>query len=168
MTFYFVEVYICKDQSYSPRPSYELKVTYHNSMYIFGIENMTFQVYIGSWCKWSCREGGQCACEHMLDYTNNPEHILTLILHSFIRSLSNFIFCQIRPIFSILIFWSKLKNTGKNVKLALKYQTIKWWRFFFQHSLYFKSSLRKFFIKKYPWWYLIWLLTLVLTYFCPY
>ena len=27
-----------------------------------------------------------CACEHMFDYTNNPENILTLILHSFIRS----------------------------------------------------------------------------------
>ena len=23
--------------------------------------------------------GGQCACEPMLDYTNNPENILTLI-----------------------------------------------------------------------------------------
>ena len=40
--------------------------------------------------------GVQCACEHMLDYTNNPENILTLMLHSFIKSLSNFRFCQIR------------------------------------------------------------------------
>ena len=69
--------------------------------------------------------GGQCACEHMLDYTNNSENILTLILHPFIRSFLNFIFSQIRPIFSILIFWSKFKNAYKNVKFALKYQTIK-------------------------------------------
>ena len=75
--------------------------------------------------------GLACACEHMLDYLNNPENFLTLILHSFIKSLSNFIFCQIRPIFSILIFWSKLKNAGKNVKLALKCQTIKRRGFFF-------------------------------------
>ena len=69
--------------------------------------------------------GSACACEHMLDYINNPENILTLILQSFVRSLLNFIFCQIRPIFSILIFWSKFKNACKNVKLALKYKTIK-------------------------------------------
>ena len=73
MTFSFVEVYIYKDRLYSPTPSYKLKVTYYNRMYVCGIKDMTFQVYIRSWCKWSCREGaGQCACEHMLDYTNNP------------------------------------------------------------------------------------------------
>ena len=94
-------------------------------MYVYGINNMTFQVYIRSWRKLSCREGGQCTCEHMLEHAIDPENILTLILHSFIRSLLNFIFCQIRPIFSILIFWSKFKNAYKNVKLALK-----WWGFF--------------------------------------
>ena len=98
-------------------------------MYVYGIKIMTFQVYIRSRCKWSCGEGGQCACEHMLDYTNNSENILTLILHSFIRSLFNLIFFQIRPRFSILIFWSKFKNACKNVKFALKYQTIKLWGF---------------------------------------
>ena len=37
MTFYFVEVYIRKDQSYSPTPSYKLEVTYYNSMYVYYI-----------------------------------------------------------------------------------------------------------------------------------
>ena len=128
MTFYFVEVYICKDQSYSPRPSYELKVTYHNSMYVYGIENMTFQVYIRSWCKWSCRERGQCACEH------NPENILTLILHSFIRSLLDFIFCQIRPIFLILL---SCPNSKMRVNMWNWPWNIKLWNeeVFFQHPL---------------------------------
>ena len=61
--------------------------------------------------------GSACACEHMLDYINNPENILTLILHSFIRSLSNFRSCQIRPIFPIL-----------HIKLSTR-------RVFFQHPL---------------------------------
>ena len=43
--------------------------------------------------------GAACACEHRLDYTNILENILTLILHPFIRSLLDCIFCQIRPIF---------------------------------------------------------------------
>ena len=78
--------------------------------------------------------GSACACEHMLDYINNPENILTLILHSFIRSLSNFRSCQIRPIFPILLFWSKLKNACKYVKLAIRYQIISE-EVFFQHPL---------------------------------
>ena len=44
MTFSFVEVYIYKDRLYSPTPSYKLKVTYYNSMYVCGIKDMTFQV----------------------------------------------------------------------------------------------------------------------------
>ena len=75
--------------------------------------------------------GSACACEHMLDYINNPENILTLILHSFIRSLSNFRSCQIRPIFPILLFWPKFKNACKYVKLAMRYQIINEEVFFF-------------------------------------
>ena len=82
------------------------------------------------------RGGGRhCAYEHILDYTNNPENILTLILHSFIRSLSNSRSCQIKPIFPILLFGVKLKHTCKCVKMALKYQITKREGFFFQHSL---------------------------------
>ena len=84
--------------------------------------------------------GLACACEHMLDYTNNPENILTLILHSFIRSFSNFRSCQIRPIFPILLFWSKFKHACKCVKFALQYQIIKLEGFF---STLFKMLLFK-------------------------
>ena len=63
--------------------------------------------------------GAACACEHILDSTNNPENILILILHSSIRSLLNLRFCQIRPIFRILLFWSKLKNVCKQAGAEL-------------------------------------------------
>ena len=68
--------------------------------------------------------GSACACEHMLGYINNPENSLALIFHSFIRSLSNFRSCPIRPIFPILLFWSKFKNACKYVKFAIRYQII--------------------------------------------
>ena len=66
-----------------------------------------------------------CACGYILDYTINPVNILTFILHTFIRSFLNFRFCQIRPIFRILLFWFKLRYACKYVIMALKYQIIK-------------------------------------------
>ena len=75
--------------------------------------------------------GSACACEHMLGYINNPENSLALILQSFFRSFSHFRSCQIRPIFPILLFWSKLKNACKYVKLAIRYQIINEEGFFF-------------------------------------
>ena len=44
MTFYVVEVTNAKTNS--PTPSYKLKATYYNSIYVYGIKYMTFQVYI--------------------------------------------------------------------------------------------------------------------------
>ena len=72
---------------------------------------------------WEGFPGGQ--------HAYNVNIFWTLILHSFIRSFSNFRFCQIRPIFTILLFWTKLKNASKHVKLALKYQMGK---FFFEQQ----------------------------------
>ena len=121
---FIVEGFIHKNQSYTPTPSH----TYCWSMYyvcMCGIKNVAFYVNIGNKCKWCCGEGGPaCACEHMSNYTNSPENILTLILHPLIRSLSNIRFCQIRPIFPILLFWSKFKTACKYVKLAIRYQII--------------------------------------------
>ena len=80
--------------------------------------------------------GVACACELSFDYSNNPKNILTLILHSFIRSLSNFRFFQIRPILPTILFWSQLQNVFRYVKLTLKYQIIKRGGFFY-NPLYF-------------------------------
>ena len=76
-----------------------------------------------------------CTCEQILDYTNNPANVFALIFYSFAGSLWNFRFCQIRPIYPILLFWSKWKNACKNAKLAQKHHNIKRWGFFF-NTLY--------------------------------
>ena len=72
-----------------------------------------------------------CACEQILYYGTNPWNVFTLILYSFIRSLWNFRFCQIRLMYPTLLIWSKFKSVFKKAKLARKYQTIKRWGFFF-------------------------------------
>ena len=72
-----------------------------------------------------------CACEQILYYGTNPWNVFTLILYSFIRSLWNFRFCQIRLMYPTLLIWSKFKSVFKKAKLARKYQNIKRWGFFF-------------------------------------
>ena len=76
-------------------------------------------------------EHSYCTCEQILDYTNNPGNVFTLILYCFIGSLGNFRFCQIRHIYPTLLFWSKLQNACKNAKFVQKYQKIKRGGFFF-------------------------------------
>ena len=76
-----------------------------------------------------------CACRYILDYTINPLNILTFILHSFIRLLLNFRFCQIRPIFCILLFWFKLKYACKICNIGPKISNYQTGRFLFQHPL---------------------------------
>ena len=100
--------------------------------YACGIKNVTFHAYVISRYKWSCGKGAACKCEQNLEYTNNPENIwisfctLSLDLCQILDSSRR----QIRPLFPILLFWSKFKNTCKYVKLALKYQIIKRGGFF--------------------------------------
>ena len=45
-----------------------------------------------------------CTCEQILDYTNNPANVFTLIFYFFSRSLWNFRFSRIRPRYPILLF----------------------------------------------------------------
>ena len=82
--------------------------------------------------------GLACAYEHILDYTNNPGNILNPHFALFHQSDLYQILGSVRsdPIFPISLFWSKLKNAFKYVKLALEHQIIKRGGFFF-NTLYF-------------------------------
>ena len=107
----FVEDFIHKNQSLlsMPNSSYKSQIICQKSIY----ENIIFQEYIES--VWTFGGGGNkhmhaymhCRCEQILDCTNNPANLFTLIFYSFTGSLWNFRFCQIRPIYPILLFWSK-------------------------------------------------------------
>ena len=72
---------------------------------------------------------------HVSRSCNNPWNVFTLILYSFIGSLWNIRFCQIRLVYPTLYFWSKFKNVFKKVKFGPKISNIKRLGFFFQHPL---------------------------------
>ena len=68
------------------------------------------------------RRGAACACENILNYTNTPENIMTLLL-LILLTLSD------PSHISYFAFWS-IKTGYKYVKSALKYQIIKRGEFF--------------------------------------